>query len=321
MRNPLFCICFFLVACSGRVDRIHTIHNFTEYQASVHTTGISTPLTVMHITDVHISRIDSAESTFFEFSARMDKAYSNPAHYLSNEPGTKTDHFHEIIQKAKVSNAGLIVLTGDIVNNPSKSSINFISKALEDSGIEYLYVSGNHDWHYEGMPGTADELREKWINESLLPLYKGQNPMYYSTEKAGINFIGIDNSTYQINEQQLEFFKDELHKNKPTVLFCHIPIYPGLGSEKVSTCGDPNWGYDFDRNFEVERRLRWSKSGNLPSTKKFVELVKSAPNLIAILTGHTHRAQVDMLQNNLRQYRTQAAYSGAHRLVAFKPIK
>lgn len=320
MRNPLFCICFFLAACSGSADRIHTIHNFDDYSATIHTTGITSVLTVMHITDSHISKIDSAESTFFEFSARMDKAYSNPVHYLSNEPGSKADHFHEIIQKAKESNADLIVLTGDIINNPSKSSVSFISETLEGSGIEYLYISGNHDWHYEGMPGTADELRKKWINESLLPLYKGQNPMYYATERAGINFVGIDNSTYQINEQQLDFFKGELQKNKPTVLFCHIPIYPGMAGEKVNTCGDPKWGYDSDRNFEVERRLRWSETGNLPSTQMFVELVKSSPNLIAVLTGHTHRAKVDTLQNNLRQYRTQAAYSGAHRLVTFKPI-
>ena len=52
---------------------------------------------------------------------------------------------------------------------------------------------------------------------------------------------------------------------------------------------------DSDRTFEVERRLRWPENGNLPSTIKFVELVKIASNLIGILTGHTHRAQVDTL--------------------------
>ena len=319
MRNLLFYSYFLITAGSGSSNQMSSTNEFDDYHATIHGAGISEQLTVMHISDSHISSIDSVESAFYKFSARMDKAYPNPNHYLSGTPGLKTDYFQEIIQKAKESDAGLIVLTGDIVNNPSKSSVSFIYKELEQSGIEFLYTSGNHDWHYEGMEGTADELREMWINESLFPLYKDRNPLYYSTEIAGINFVGIDNSTYQITEPQLEFFKSELKKNLSTVLFCHIPIYPGTAGEHVSTCGDPRWGYDTDRNFEIERRLRWSENGNLPSTIKFVELVKSSPNLIAVLTGHTHRSQIDTLRADLYQYRARAAYSGAHRLVTFKP--
>ncbi len=145
------------------------------------------------------------------------------------------------------------MLTGDIVNNPSRSSKNFVYTALEDSGIEYLFISGNHDWHYEGMKGTADELRDKWANETLKPLYKGKNPLYYASVKAGINFVAIDNSTYQVSQQQLDFFKAELQKNKPTVLLCHIPIYTGLVGEKVSTCGD-SMGVRYRQEFRNRKK-------------------------------------------------------------------
>lgn len=320
MKNLLFCMCFFMAACSGIPDRIAVTHEFGDYHAFIKADGITAPLTVMQITDAHISVIDSTESAYYTFSARMDKAYINPTHYLSEEQGTRTGHFLEILQKAKDARIDLIVLTGDIVNNPSRSSIDFVYNAMEDCGIEYLYMSGNHDWHYEGMEGTADELRKQWIEETLKPLYQDKNPLYYAQEKAGINFVVIDNSTYQINQEQLEFFKAELKNNKSTVLLCHIPIYTGIAGEKVNTCGDPKWGYDADRNFETERRLRWPKSGNLPSTTEFVAEVNSAPNLMAVLCGHTHRAKVDTLQNNLLQYRARPAYSGAHRLITFEPL-
>ena len=297
------------------------MHVFSDYSATIQATGITESLSIVHITDAHISKIDSSESEYVQFSGRMDKAYSNPKHYLTNQPGLKTDHFTEIIQKARDAQAGLIILTGDIINNPSKSSVRFIVNTLAESGIEYLYVSGNHDWHYEGMEGTADELRDNWINESLKPLYNNLNPLYYSREKSGINFIGIDNSTYQISKDQLEFFKSELEKNLPTVLLCHIPLYTGIPGDRVNTCGDPRWGYETDRNFQVERRLRWPKAGNLPSTNEFVKLVTNAPNMIAVLTGHTHRSQVDTLNTNLYQYRTQAAYSGAYRIITFEPLR
>lgn len=320
MKNLLLCMCFLMAACSGTSDRIRVTHDFGDYHAMIKTTGITAPLRVMQIADSHISVIDSSESNFYEFSARMDKAYINPSHYLREEQGTRTGHFLEIIQQAKEAKVDMIVLTGDILNNPSRSSIDFVFNALEDSGIEYLYTSGNHDWHYEGMEGTPDELRAKWINEALMPLYNGQNPLYYAVEKAGVNFVAIDNSTYQINQEQLDFFKSELQKNKPTVLLCHIPIYTGKPGEKVNTCGDPQWGFDTDRGFDTERRHRWPKSGNLPSTTEFVEQVNIAPNLMAVFCGHTHRAQVDTLQTNLLQYRASASYSGAHRLVTFEPL-
>ncbi len=320
MKNMLIFLLLLIFTSNCKTDNFTSRHSFGDYSATIQATGIKQALTVVHITDSHISKVDSSELTYFPFSSRMDKAYHHPLHYITNESGTKTGHFIEIIQKAKDTRAELILLTGDIVNNPSKSSVSFIANTLDASGIEYLYISGNHDWHYEGMEGTGDELREQWIKESLMPFYAGLNPLYYARKKSGINFVGIDNSTYQVTGEQLEFFKNEIQKKLPTVLLCHIPLYTGTPGDRVNTCGDPRWGYESDRNFEVERRLRWSKSGNLKSTTEFLSFVKSAPNLIAVITGHTHRARVDTLNSNLLQYRTQAAYSGAHRIIKFEPL-
>ena len=313
-------ILFYILLLDCRTDKIIATHSFDDYQVTIEVNNITRDFKVMHLTDLHLSIIDSSESSFFPYSARMDKAYHQPEHYLSGNPGTKKDHLDEILEKAKQADVDLIVLTGDIVNNPSKSSVNYLYKVLEKSGIDYLYTAGNHDWHYEGMPGTAVELREKWIAETLLPLYQDNDPLNYAVKYAGINFVAIDNSTYQVNTEQLDFFRNEIGKNLPTVLLCHIPIHTKSTGDRVSTCGNPSWGYNVDRNYEVERRQRWSKSGNLPSTVQFVDVVKRAPNLIAVLAGHNHRAQVDTIQQNVLQYCTKPAYSGAHRLIKFRLI-
>ena len=313
----IIAFCSLLLNC-GRSDKVIVTHSFDDYQATIEINNITRDFTVMQITDLHLSVIDSSELFFFTYSARMDKAYQQPNHYISGNPGTKKDHLDEILKKAKQADVDLIVLTGDIVNNPSKSSVNYLQEVLEKSGIDYLYTAGNHDWHYEGMQGTANELRDTWIIKSLLPLYQGKNPLYYAEDFAGINFVSIDNSTYQVNEQQLDFLNRELKKNLPTVLLCHIPVHTKSTGDRVNTCGNPDWGHDADKNFEVERRQRWSKSGNLSSTMQFVDVVKSAPNLIAVLAGHTHQAQVDTLQQNALQYRTNPSYSGAHRLIKFR---
>lgn len=54
---------------------------------------------------------------------------------------------------AKEQKVDRIVLTCDIINNPSKSSVDFVHKSIQNTGIPSIYIAGNHDWHYEGMKG------------------------------------------------------------------------------------------------------------------------------------------------------------------------
>ena len=111
---------------------------------------------------------------------------------------------------------------------------------MEQSGLKWEYISGNHDWHYEGEPGIANEQRARWINSNLNPLYQGQNPFFRSVILHGINFVLIDNSTNEIMEEQLAFLKGEIKKGLPIILSVHVPIYfPGQNIDY--SCGNPNW--------------------------------------------------------------------------------
>ena len=214
-------------------------------------------------------------------------------------------------------------MTGDIFSFPSEAAIEWVYKKLNNSGIPYLFISGNHDWHYEGMEGTLSTLRQTWIQNSLLPLYGGSNPLYASHQIGGINFVAIDNSTYQINQEQLEFFKKQISLDKPMVLLMHIPLYLPKDAERqsIATCGDPRWGWDTDKNYEIEQRERWSQEGNLPSTMKFLEMAKNSSNLAAVLVGHTHRARADKFSETAFQYVTGRSVDGQHRLIVFEPLK
>lgn len=276
---------------------------------SIAVPGLREPLTVLHITDAHVSVVDPAEAPYHEYSARMDNAYSD------HDPAA---HFTNLMAMAVERRVDLIVLTGDIINNPSRSSVAFVREAIQSTGIRTLYIAGNHDWHYEGMDGAPDTLRETWTRESLAPLYDGENPLCYAHQLDGVNFVVIDNSTYQVNDAQLAFYEQEVARGLPVVLLMHIPIYAAARSKSVSTCGDPRWGWATDKNYAIERRRRWSKRGNLPSTVTFVERVKRTKNLVAVLAGHIHVPREERLSESAMQYVTAAAYDGLSRLVAFQ---
>jgi len=124
-------------------------------------------------------------------------------------------------------------------------------------------------------------------------MYQGNNPLYASYDLNGIRFVCIDNSTYEILPEQLNFFKQQAKLDIPLVLLMHIPLYLPSRSRGYG-CGNPSWGEQSDKNYVVERREKWRKGGHTKTTFNFVDEVFSAPNLLAVLAGHTHRAAIDV---------------------------
>lgn len=297
---------------NGVTDSRKWAYNSTELETVILTDEIEQPLTVLQITDSHISCDNENDSPYEQYSLRMKNAYPIHKHWKTKEPVLPLDGFKAMMGLAQEAKADLIVLTGDITNYPSETAIDALKAILQQTGIPYLYTPGNHDWHYEGMTGSADRLRDEWSKKRLQKLCEN-NTLYSSSIMNGINFVTIDNSTYQINEEQLSFFKQQLTRKEPVVLFVHIPIYmPGLG---VSSCGHPDWGYNTDKGYEIERRERWAES-NSPHTVEFIKQITNSSHLMGIFSGHWHKSRT-VIHNNTVQYITGASLSGDYRLIRF----
>ena len=191
----------------------------------------------------------------------MAKAYNQTKHFKTREKTSPKESFEQTIAFAKKVNADVITLVGDIFSFPSELAIEWVKSKLDTSGIPYIYVAGNHDWHYEGMEGSLETLRNTWIENRLWPLYQGNNPLMAKYDIKGIRFLAIDNSTYEINNEQLEFFLEHMETGLPLVLLVHIPMY-APGKNISFGCGNPYWGAATDRNFKLERRPKWPESGH-----------------------------------------------------------
>jgi len=283
-----FTVLLFAVCCTSQNEDKKVSH-FVNDQRGL--TGIITipdyndSLKIMQITDAHISIADANEPDLMKYGERMQKAYTAPRkHYLQDVYKTTFEYLDDLLLKAKNEDVDLLLLTGDIVNFPSAVSVKYVFDRLEETNIPWLYISGNHDWNYEGMPGNRDSLRTAWIDKSLAPLYRGHNPLYYSEIINGINFVGIDNSTNKINEEQVQFLEDQLSGDEPIILISHIPY-------------------------------SLSKNPVQPGTIALVDLILSnSDKIIAIFTGHTHRTSF-YFTGNLCQYTSLAAFQGGFFIV------
>ncbi|MAV78904.1 MAG: metallophosphoesterase [Flavobacteriaceae bacterium] len=274
---------------------------------------------VVHIADTHLFMDDERGIPFQEFSNRMAKAYNQTKHFKTREKTSPKESFEQTIAFAKKVNADVITLVGDIFSFPSELAIEWVKSKLDTSGIPYIYVAGNHDWHYEGMEGSLETLRNTWIENRLWPLYQGNNPLMAKYDIKGIRFLAIDNSTYEINNEQLEFFLEHMETGLPLVLLVHIPMY-APGKNISFGCGNPYWGAATDRNFKLERRPKWPESGHTQITFDFYGKVFNAHNLIAVFAGHKHRNSIEVIKGKPQIVSDDNA-SGGYLDIDFLPLE
>lgn len=237
--------------------------------------GMKEPMRMWIISDTHLSLRDSRDDEYADNYRRMG----------SGDPEINKTAFLKTLEKAKEQKPDILVLTGDIISFPTYANIEFVKQSLTECGLPWIYVAGNHDWHFEGVEGSDLEQREKWIAARLLPLYQGANPFYTSKVIKGVRLVMIDNSAYHILPEQVRFWKSEAAKGDPVCLCMHIPFWQEGWS--VTTCACPTWGAATDPYWEIERRQRWDEKLS-PATFEFRKAVLETPNLAGVFAGHEH---------------------------------
>lgn len=280
-------------------ENLRGTFSITEDHISVYTHAQVKRTKVFHITDTHLSMDDARGIPYQGFSQRMAGAYKSNSHFQTGETFTAEDSFEHTLAIAKKERVDFLAFTGDIFSFPSQAAVEWVQQKLAETGIPYAYIAGNHDWHYEGMPGSSQELRETWTIKHLTPMYQGNHPLYAAYDFNGIRFVCIDDSTYEILPEQLDFFRAQVESGLPFLLLMHIPIYMP-GRTMGFGCGHPKWGEKTDKNFEIERREKWRKEGHTKVTMDFCEEVFKAPNLLTVLAGHTHQQSMD-IKNGIPQ--------------------
>ena len=266
---------------------------------SIYTNVNVKPTRVFHITDTHLSIDDERGDKYSEFSKRMAGAYKSNSHFQTEKKYTTKESFEQTLKLAKKQDVDFLALTGDIFSFPSEAAVDWVLQQLNDAGIPFAYVAGNHDWHYEGMKGSSKQLRDTWTEKHLNPMYQGNHPLYAAYDFNGVRYLCIDNSTYEILPEQLDFFKRQAKSNVPMVLMMHIPLYMP-GRSRGFGCANPDWGEKSDKGFKIERREKWRKGGHTKVTFDFYDEVFAAPNLLSVLAGHTHHQSLD-IKNGIPQ--------------------
>jgi len=314
-----------IIIGSGCIDRNDATLKKTKYQqswdefsATIYLESLKDSLKVLQLTDSHISYHLEGDTLYKSGGhEHMRNAYQKST-TLDGRISTPIACFDSLLDVAVEMRYDLIVLTGDIVNYPSESSVNYVLRKLEETGIPFIYTAGNHDWDY-GIPGERLSLRKEWTEKVLLPLYLGKDWLISSTVVSGINFIAFDNSVAYAQKEQVEFFRKQIDKGLPIVVLCHIPLYEIPSDDYWSTFGHPGFDSMYWSSMTEEIKTYYEPVINNPSSNELLELLSDSGNVIAVLTGHHHGNKVQATSGYV-QYTTHAAFQGGYRLFSFYPL-
>lgn len=278
------------LSCAGCTPRTNApdkeyFVNWNRCMLNIPWPGMKEPLRLRVIGDTHFNYFDERDKEYADNYARMSFISRREKNLPSQAP---QKFFEKAVSTAKKDKIDAVLLVGDILSFPTLANVEYAKKSLDACGVPWIYVSGNHDWHFEGLEGSSASLRETWVKKRLSPLYpEGADPMMFSRVVKGVRIVAIDNSTYLLDRAQIDFWKAEAAKGDPVVLMMHIPLYVGSGPK--SYCASPYWGAAIDPYWKIERRPRWPEKAT-PETFEFREAVLSTPNLVGVFTGHIHQA-------------------------------
>ena len=299
-------------------DEHKVIYSSTGPNINIYSSAVSDTVRLMVFADTHLWMSDEREEPYREYSARMAGAYHSVKHFQTGAPTTPEESFLATIRLAQQRGVDAIAMLGDIVSYPSERGVEWVGEVLDTVAIPCYYTSGNHDWHYEGMEGSSESLREKWRGERLMSLFGDNDPDAYTVEVKGVRLLLVDDSNYKITPEQRDAVAAEVKSGKPFILMHHIPLYAPSRSVSFGI-GHPDWSAATDKNYKIERREQWPAEGHTEVDYEFYDLATTAPNLLASIAGHVHSYGVDIIHGR-PHYTVGANAQGAYYIVNIMPL-
>lgn len=290
---------------------MQVIHEWNDQKAHIRVEGLRSNVRALHISDTHMGLIDERDATELDRCRGMGERFHS-RHENRDSRGAiipQEEAFRQMLDQAAEDHVDLLALTGDIVDFPSQANVEYAHDQIADIDLPSLYTAGNHDWQFKGREPTSEVRAKYW--PLLEPLHQGE-PAFSRRHINGLQFLAVDNSTYQIEEEQLESTRLALDEGTPTVILLHIPLsLPTLRGAVIDAKGEPILMGDPERP-EAEE--------DTACTAEFIQVVAGSENLVAILCGHIHHSHVDALNPWAAQYLSPPGFAGECRLFEWQPL-
>lgn len=266
--------------------------------------GLEKPVKALHLTDCHLNYIDDRDSD------DKKRVWAALKHLDKDEDGHIARNFDDLITYGNV-NCDITCIGGDNIAITTQMVFEKGREAMARSK-NALFVVGNHEFSQlcgESWEGTAYKMNSyPQVRKAF-----GEQTFFASRVVGGVNFVGIDDSYYLIEDWQTERLKKEVEKGYPIVLFMHVPLFEQKLYDFMMQVTDGLCTYL--TGCDEEHLLPFSEFRAIQqrpdaATLRFIDYLYSQDKVKAILAGHVHQNFVSELPNGIMQFVTHGGYAG-----------
>ncbi len=256
--------------------------------------GLKKPFSLLHISDTHFTLADGRDD-----ERKQSLAVSRSRHFVP-APELKLTEAEDYAKEHGLT----IIHTGDLIDFVSEANLDRAKKFIDENDV--LFISGNHEFSLYVGEAFEDAA---YRNQSLehVSSFFNEDIRFNSRIINGVKFIGIDNSYYRFEKEQLDNLKAEVEKSLPIVLFVHNPLYEKSLFDYAFADSNNVAGYLVDAPDELLKLYppdRYIQQKADKITEETVEYIKTCPSIKAVLSGHMHFDFESMLTEALPQYVT-----------------
>ncbi|MBQ4054253.1 MAG: S-layer homology domain-containing protein [Clostridia bacterium] len=269
--------------------------------------GLEKTTRILHVSDSHITLTDSSDYLdAVNYQKTREQMFASEV----TDGVSATQRFDRIFDYAEANDIDLMALSGDIIDAPTSGNLNYFKNKLSNSGVDYLYAFGNHDWTADWLNSTLGGYQSSAQWDKHTPMFEGIIPegeeKVAVREFDGFTVIAIDNSNNQISQEQYAQVFNYLDGKTPIILVMHVPMY----IESMEADVTAMWG----------KAILMGAPATNPTntTQMFCNMLKSKSSpVVAILAGHIHMDHIDDVsdKNNAVQYTLGASFKGDVRVL------
>lgn len=239
--------------------------------------GATSPFSVLHISDTHLTTAYLHESAAKQYLAKVRR---------SEFGGRQEEALRDSLAWAK-THVDYVIHTGDLIDFQSQANYDLVKKYFDGN---ILGTMGNHEYSPEmWLTDPAPSNNEAWKER-----YRGELSTVYPFDLTfaskiinGVNFVMMDDVFGTVTTEQVTLFRKEVAKGLPIVLCLHIPFY----TDNIAIAHSHYWvkgGGPF-RSAQIPDPTGDRKSQKSDATTRdFIDYLKDEQLLKAILAGHLH---------------------------------
>lgn len=279
-------------------------------QTIIRVPGLKNNYTFLHVTDLHASAF-SGEDTSAMTAERINLITVRRNAFRADGLFAE-ERMPYMFSYADEINADLVLMTGDILDFPSKKNLSLLKESISNARTPTLFALGNHDWCY----GDGDYFSANAI-QNQIPLFNNistgepaNDPYFRYVEYEDLLVVAIDNSMDYVTADTVDKFLALYQKNKPIILMLHVPFHvDSLVADSTKV-----WGKDLGMGGDTGV-CAWNS--DVQRLYNAVCVAQDTP-VVAVIAGHVHFNHEDVFPNGVPQYITTTAYTGDCRVIRLR---